>query len=64
MEVEINQTCGKKKKPRECRSGGSGQVQCAEAWAPPKSAGEAQQHVIATQKNELLQFRKRPLDCG
>ena len=61
MELEINQTRRKTKKPQEWRNDDPSQVQIAEAWTPPKSAGElageGRWHVIATHKNDVLQFR-------
>jgi len=53
MELKIYETRGRRKKLRECGNGDPSQVESTEAWAPPKSAGKSQPHVIS-EKNKFF----------
>src|ERR1700761_1232170 len=62
VKLKVHKILGRIKKPLECGNGDPGRVETEKAWAPQKSPGQRQRHTIARQKNEVFQFRKRPLD--
>jgi len=54
VKLKVYKIPGRIKKLKECRKGDPSRVETSKAWAPPKSAGQGQLHVISRQKNKLF----------